>query len=197
MKIKMNLTKISAVMIIFFTLTVFSKETVSQIDSSKDWNISINLQYYGTLSMGTVFFGNFKYLHYHMGYAHTILPDKDMNFHTFGGGIGGQYDMIKNERFDSIIFAGASLMFMSGNMYQMTYDGGSHCDFILIGPTIGYEFSVGRRNLKFNTGISLDVQFCVYSREDDEYGKPIYDEELGFFFWFTSPSLRIYAGIKF
>ena len=196
----MKYIKVLIVLGFFLTLTLYSEEkTDILIEKSKDWNLSMNLKYYGYISIGSLVIFNYKYFQCFASYSRTIFNDNFLigGHNTFETGLGGQYDLIKSEKMDSLFFANIFFTAINGKMDGLTHDGLSDVILLNIGHSIGYEFSVGSRIAKFNAGIAVDVQFSVYSKtEDMENGVEINDK-LGFFSWLNGPGLKIYTGIKF
>lgn len=141
-------------------------------------------------SVGATIIFNYKSFRTSAAYFGTNYWDQKL--HMFQLNFGGQYDFIKSQKMDAILFGEINSNIITGTFHKMDWpdDESPFFDntFLHVSTSIGFEYSVGTQNLKFNAGSKLYLPvFLTFELEKD----PGADAN------FLLPGIEIYLGLKF
>jgi hypothetical protein len=182
---------------ILLILSVFFNISATEItETQKNYNISINGVYYSPefLAMqptgGTSLIFNYK--SFRTSFCYTGTNYWDQKLHLFQSNIGGQYDFIKSEKMDAIIFGEFNFNIITGTFHKFDWpdDESPFYDntFLFVSTSLGFEYSVGIKNLKFNVGSKFYLPvFLIFELEEDPHANAG--------FWL--PGIEVYLGLKF
>jgi len=169
---------------------------VEKTESPQNFNVSVNGVYYSPefLMMeptgGASLIFNYKSFRTSFFFGGTNYWEQTIYF--FQSNIGGQYDFIKSEKMDAIIFSEFNFNIVTGTFHKWDWPDDEspfyQTTYLAVSTSTGFEYSVGNKNLKFNAGTKIYLPvFLVFVLEDS----------FGFGIGYLLPGIEIYTGLKF